>query len=213
MSRHLLTRHTGRDRLARHRHARPYAALVLEGGYVEAGDSGRFEVEAGQVILHGPYESHQNVFTTRGAVVLNLDLRCETGALARVSDPDVIVRLAERDLRAACAALAEQLVLHTTRCTDWPDQLSQRIIQDPDVDLGAWAREAGLAPPSVSRGFVKVFGVTPKRFRAEQRALRAVRALDDWRGRGAGLAAELGFTDQAHMSKAIKALQAGTARG
>jgi len=210
MSRDLLTRHTGRDRLARHRHSQPYAALVLQGGYVEAGDSGRFEVEAGQVILHGPFESHQNVFTTRGAVVLNLDLHCETGALARVDDPDLIVRLAEHDRRAACQALAEQIVLQTRRCADWPDQLGLRIIQDPDVDLGAWAREAGLAPPSVSRGFFKAYGVTPKRFRAEQRALRAVRALREWRGRGAGLAAELGFTDQAHMSKAIKALQAGT---
>jgi AraC-like DNA-binding protein len=203
----LLTRHSGRDRLARHRHSQPYAALVLQGGYLEAGDCGRFDVGPGQVILHGPFESHANAFRTRGAVVLNLDVSCESGALARVDDPDLIVRLAERDTRAACEALAATLVIDSRRCADWPDLLSQRIIQDPDVDLGEWARQSGLAPPSLSRGFFRTYGVTPKRFRADQRALRAVRALGSWRGHGAKLAAELGFTDQAHMTKAIKALR------
>jgi AraC-like DNA-binding protein len=204
----LLTRHSGRDRLARHRHTRPYAALVLQGGYLEAGDCGRFDVEAGQVILHGAFEAHQNVFTTRGAVVLNLDVHCDSGALARVDDPDLIVRLAERDTRAACEALAETLVIQTARDVDWPDQLCLRIIHDPDVDLGEWARQRGLAPPSISRGFVKAYGVTPKRFRADQRAIRAARAFAAGRARGARLAADLGFTDQAHMCKAIKALKA-----
>lgn len=207
MPRNLLTRHSARDRLARHRHSQPYAALVLQGGYLEAGDCGRFDVEAGQVILHGAFESHANAFHTRGAVVLNLDVNCQGGELARVDDPDLIVRLAERDTRAACEALVEAIVIESRRCADWPDQLSQRIIQDPDVDLGEWARQSGLAPQSVSRGFFKAYGVTPKRFRADQRALRAVRALDSWRGRGAKLAAELGFSDQAHMTKAIKALR------
>lgn len=203
----LLTRHSGRDRLARHRHSQAYAALVLQGGYVEAGDCGRFEVETGQVILHGAFESHANAFRSRGAVVLNLDVTCETGGLARVEDPDLIIRLAERDTRAACEALMATLVVESRRCTDWPDQLSQRIIEDPDVNLGEWAREHDLAPQSVSRGFSRIYGVTPKRFRADQRALRAVRAVNAWRGRGAKLAAELGFADQAHMAKAIKALR------
>jgi AraC-like DNA-binding protein len=207
MPRDLLSRHSGRDRLARHRHSRAYAALVLQGGYVEAGDCGRFDVEAGQVILHGAFESHANAFRPRGAVVLNLDADCERGGLGRVDDPDLIIRLAERDTRAACEALMATVIIESPRCADWPDQLSQRIIQDPDVDLGEWARNRGLAPQSVSRGFYRAYGVTPKRFRADQRALRAVRAMTAWRGRGAQLAAELGFTDQAHMTKAIRALR------
>lgn len=207
MPKDLFTRHSGRDRLVRHRHTRPYAALVLEGGYVEAGDCGRFDVEAGQVILHGAFESHANVFRSRGAVVLNLDVNCGHGGLGRINDPDLIVRMAERDRRAACEALMATLVMESRRCVDWPDELSERIIQDPDVNLTEWARATGLAPQSLSRGFHRAYGVSPKRFRADQRALRAARALNSWRGRGAKLAAELGFTDQAHMTKAIKALR------
>ncbi len=134
------------------------------------------------MILHGAFEAHQNVFTTRGAVVLNLDVHCDGGALARVADPDLVVRLAERDLRAACEALAETLVVETRRCADWPDELSRRIIEDPDVDLGEWARQHFLAPPSVTRGFFKAYGVTPKRFRADQRALQSRTGIRDRAG-------------------------------
>jgi AraC-like DNA-binding protein len=194
------------DRLERHRHVKPYAAVVLQGGYLEAGDSGRFNVEAGHVILHSACEAHQNAFTSQGAVVLILPTDCEAGGLARVPDPDLIVRLAERDPPAACSVLMESLVMESSCCNDWPDELSQRIIRDPDVVLSEWAEQFGLTPQSLSRGFSRAFGVTPKRFRADQRALRALRALREWRGTGASLAVELGFFDQAHMSKSVRTL-------
>jgi AraC-like DNA-binding protein len=156
------------------------------------------------VILHGAFESHLNVFPTRAAVVLNLPVKCASGALARIADPDRIVRLAERDPTAACKSLADSLVPEQSNCMDWPDQLSKRIISDPDVDFGEWAERLGLAPQSLSRGFFRAYGVTPKRFRADQRALRAARAVEHWPGKGVSLAAELGFADQAHMIKAIR---------
>jgi AraC-like DNA-binding protein len=208
-----VTKHAAGERLGRHRHVHPYAALVLQGGYLEAGDCGRFTVEAGHVILHGPFESHQDVFTIRGAVVLNLPVSCDAGALARIEDPDVIVRLAERDRVAAGKSLLEGLVIQASRCADWPDQLCQRIIRDPDVDLGEWARQFGLTPQSLSRGFRKAYGMTPKRFRAEQRALRALRALPNWQGSCASLAVELGFADQAHMIKAIRSIAGRPPKG
>jgi len=201
---HPFGRHEPGEQLSRHRHVQPYAAVVLEGGYVETGDCGRFSVEAGHVILHGPYESHQDAFTARGALVLNLPLPCDRGGLAAIADPDPIVRLAERDPIAACDALIEGLSLKAVHFTDWPDELASQLIRNPEVNLGAWARSIGLAPQSLSRGFRQVYGVTPKRFRAEQRALAAVRSLKRWSGAGAGLAAELGFADQAHMIKAVR---------
>lgn len=200
----LLTKHAAGERLPRHRHGDSYAAVVLQGGYVEAGDCGRFAVEAGHVILHGPYESHQDAFSPRGAVVLNLRVNCEAGMLARIADPDAIVRLAERDQAVACSVLVKGLITENSHCADWPDKLGQRIIRDPDLDLGEWSKQFGLAPQSLSRGFRKAFGVTPKRFRAEQRALRALRALVWWPGTGASLALELGFADQAHMIKSVR---------
>ena len=84
--------------IARHVHRRAYAALVLSGGYEEAGDSGRHRVQAGNVVLHEAFEAHLDRIPTLGAVVLNVPLpaqypfRCGVGL---VEDPDAIVRLVE----------------------------------------------------------------------------------------------------------------------
>jgi len=60
--------------LGRHVHEKAYAALVLSGGYEEAGDHGRFRVKAGDVIFHEPFEAHLDRFSETGAAVLNLRL-------------------------------------------------------------------------------------------------------------------------------------------
>ncbi len=56
----------------RHSHEHAYAAIVLSGGYEEAGDHGRFKVQAGDVVLHERFEAHINRFSASGATVLNL---------------------------------------------------------------------------------------------------------------------------------------------
>jgi quercetin dioxygenase-like cupin family protein len=64
----------------RHVHTQPYAAIVLSGGIEEAGDTGRFEVNAGNLIFHDCFVAHLNRFPHGGAVVLNLIMpagRCD----------------------------------------------------------------------------------------------------------------------------------------
>ena len=193
---------------ARHRHAHGYAALVLAGGYLEAGDAGRRAVSAGDVILHEPFEAHANRFGGRGACVLNLPLPDgwrPAMSFMSIADGDAIARLAERDLRAATASLCEQLVPVAEQPADWPDLLAADLREGDRVCLGSWARRNGIAPASVSRGFRQAFGVSPARYRSEARARRAWRQLTDTASL-ADLALETGFADQAHMTRAIVAL-------
>jgi AraC-like DNA-binding protein len=194
-------------RMERHRHVHGYAALVLAGGYVEAGDRGRFDARAGQVLIHGAWESHMDAFRGAGAVVLNLPFAGGTtfGA-GRVDDPDALARTAERDLVAAALLLDETLEPFEAAMDDWPDRLAAALRRDPGLALEGWAAGEGLKPETVSRGFRQAFGTTPKRYRAEQRGLAAVRALERRDDPPAALAAELGFADQAHMSRAVTAL-------
>ncbi|KAI1692069.1 helix-turn-helix domain-containing protein [Ditylenchus destructor] len=65
---------------------------------------------------------------------------------------------------------------------DWPDLLAATLARDPALSITAWADRAGLDPASVSRGFARAYGVSPKRFRLELRTRSAVRALAGWRG-------------------------------
>lgn len=192
------------DHMERHRHGRAYAALVLSGGYVEAGDRGRFLARTGQVLIHGAWESHMDAVSPAGARVLNLPLTRDVAFGAGVvDDPDAVARAAERDV-----VEAETLLRLTTRwldtgLDDWPDILAETLRRDPDTRLEAWSAGAGLAPATVSRGFGRAFGTSPRRYRAEQRALRAARMLVDRDDPPAALAAELGFVDQAHMTRAV----------
>ena len=49
-------------------------ALVLSGGYEEAGDRGSVRVRAGDLVMHGAYEAHLNRYDAEGAEELNLAL-------------------------------------------------------------------------------------------------------------------------------------------
>jgi AraC-like DNA-binding protein len=196
--------YNARERMIRHRHADGYVALILAGGYVEAGDAGRIRAEAGQVLIHQAYESHQNAFSICGATVLNLPLADRLdAAIGKIDDVDAVVRLAERDPPGAAQMLRCAMQPLNTRLQDWPDQLAAALASEADFSLGEWARRMRLAPQSLSRGFRCAYGTTPKRYRVEQRALRAIRALRDWRGSLAALAAETGFADQAHFTRAV----------
>lgn len=199
--------HGGGEYLPRHCHREAFAAVVLSGTYMEAGDRGRVRVRAGDVVLHGPYESHLNCFAAGGAEVLVLPC-ADTGAhggIARIADPDAVAHLAERDLAQAARYLRAHLRPAEALEEDWPDRLARQLRADPDLVIHEWAEQIGLLPESVSRGFRRVYGLAPVTFRARMRALRALALLDCSRSL-ADIAASCGFADQAHLSRSIRQL-------
>jgi len=81
---------SGAQQLGRHRHPEAYAAIVVSGGYLEAGDSGRKVVGAGGVVFHKPWEAHLNRIGSRGSRILNIrmtNLRA-VAPFGELSDPD-----------------------------------------------------------------------------------------------------------------------------
>jgi AraC-like DNA-binding protein len=190
--------------LPRHLHDAPYIAVVLAGHYVEAGDTGRHRVEAGHVIRHAPFESHLNRFDHGPAEVLVLTAAADGAEpLGTVGDPDRIARLAERDVEAALACLAEQFAPRPTEPADWPDLLAQRLLAEPGLSLRHWAHAHGLNPGSLSRGFFSQFGVTPARFRSLAKFHRARRLMSGPLGL-AEIAVAAGFADQPHLSREVR---------
>jgi AraC-like DNA-binding protein len=190
--------------IPRHRHAHGYAALVVSGGYEETGSFGRYRACAGQVLLHRPFDSHLDRFGPAGARILSLPLPSPPAyGLGRVADPEHIVRLACKDLRAATESLFAQLTAVPAQSADWPDLLAVELLKDPTLPLHTWAERHGLARESLARGFRKVFAMTPAAFRAEARAHAAWLAIGNASAPLAQIAHERGFADQAHMTRAI----------
>jgi len=192
--------------MPRHPHDHGFAAVVLSGGYVEAGDTGQHRMEAGDVLFHQAWESHLDRFDGRGAEVLVLPIAdCDIGGAltGRIADPDAIVRLAEYSPQCAAQRLLAGLLPKTPAAADWPDLLAGAMQADPGLSLGAWAMQSGLHVGSLSRGFRQVFGTTPVGYRLTQRTRRAIDAVLHSQTPFSLIAQDCGFADQAHMSRAI----------
>lgn len=198
--------------LRRHRHVDAYAAVVLAGYHDEAGDHGRRRLGPGDVVLHTAFGAHGNRVGSQGARLLNLAI-LQTGAeaactdgFARLHDPDTVARLAECDPVAAARALQADLQPLPPALCDWPDLLAHDLAQQPGLSLAAWAQRQGLAAETLSRGFARVFGITPRRWRFEWRTRRALQALMHDGQALAAVALDAGFADQSHLCHAVAAL-------
>ncbi|HWA91521.1 MAG TPA: helix-turn-helix domain-containing protein [Rhizomicrobium sp.] len=199
-------------RYPRHAHGEAYAAIVLSGGYVEAGARGRWRVQAGDVLLHDAFEPHRDEFGRGDCEIVNLSLprmRLPRFVAGSIADPDAILRC---DPKAAADLLLDRLRPRTDCEQDWPDLLAAALRRDHALALAGWARCHGLSAATLSRGFFRAYGVTPARFRAEARAQKAFAAIAGGARSLAAIAAETGFSDQPHMTRGIVGLTGRTPR-
>jgi AraC-like DNA-binding protein len=196
----------------RHRHREAYAAIVLAGGYEEAGDSGRWRVSSGQVLVHDRLEAHQDRVGARGCTLVNLAITGDPpiDGLFRIDDPDALVRLAETDKQAALSCLFAQVRQAVPPLGDWPDLLARRLGDEESFSIAGWAEAIGLAAASVSRGFRRAYGVSPRRYRLEIRARRALKMIEDRRQSLAAIAQECGFADQPHLTRTLSSITGRT---
>jgi AraC-like DNA-binding protein len=202
--------------LCRHVHRLAYAALLLSGSYEEAGDLGRFRVHPGDVVLHDRFEAHLNHFHASGAVILNVALpadRVFQPGLGKVSDPDSIIRIAEKSEEEAAALLIACTQKAERECADWPDELATALMQDPSLSLSSWSEANGIGPWTVSRGFTQAFGISPVAFRARTRTRLAWKAVQTSKSPLATIAANLGFADQSHMTRSMTKMTGMGPRG
>ena len=209
----------GRERRAagstapRHRHDQAYAAIVLRGGYEESGNRGRFRVGPGDVLFHNAFDAHLDRFNARGADILNIELHSLPAFMSgRVRDADEIAHLAMSDIEAARQRLFGGLIETQPLAQDWQDKLANDLLAQPELRLDAWALRHGLAAETLSRGFGRLYGVTPAEFRAEARAHCALDGILRSCAPLADIAARTGHADQAHMSRAVKALTGASPR-
>lgn len=193
--------------LPRHRHRGGYATVVLDGRFIEASFAGRHEVAPGDVLLHGHFDCHSNTAPRAIAPrILRLPWNCNSiEGLFQVRDIDLLVRLAERDPWEAACALTESLLPRIERVADWPEQLARDITNDPSLSLTDWAEHHGLVGETVSRGFRRAFGASPRLFRLEVRTRAAWRAIVGSEQSLTTIAHTSRFADLAHMSRSVTA--------
>ena len=198
--------------IPRHRHDTPYAAIVLSGGYEEAGDGGRYRAEPGDVLIHAAFSAHLDRAPLRRTTVLNLPLPMlwsRVSSRMRVDDADRLAHLAERDLRDGQALLLEALKPGPGGLQDEVDRLAGAL-SEASSPVSAWSRRWDVARQTAWRRFTAAYGVAPARYRVEARARRAWSRLVVGGECLGEIAAAEGFADQAHMTRDVRALTGRT---
>ncbi|GIH62321.1 hypothetical protein Msi02_31380 [Microbispora siamensis] len=80
------------------------------------------------------------------------------------------------------------------------------MADDPEsVDLVRLARALGVSPSHLSRTFRRHVGMTVSRYRNRVRVSRALAGIEEGERDLAGLATALGFADQAHLTRTMRA--------
>ena len=201
--------------LPRHQHADAYATIVLDGAYEQIAFAGRLQLEAGDVLIQPTLDCHADRMLSRGLTLIRLPWRREPnlGGLYRGCRIDSIRRAAERDVAEATALLEEDLGLRTrapVAIEHWADRLAADLSSNPNLRITAWADAMRLSRERVSRGFASVYGIAPTQFRSELRARAAWFEITGGFDSLSKIALDHGFSDQAHMTRAVKALTQAT---
>jgi AraC-like DNA-binding protein len=153
--------------------------LIEDGPHVELRFT-RPDVDLAQRLLVRAPGDDEVEFVDRAVAIADmlLDSRAPRAAAAR-----------------AAAAAARRRVVEVAR---------EAIAHDSTLDLVALARAAAVSPHHLSRTFRAETGETVSRYRNRIRVRLALERLAEGEDRLARLAAELGFADQAHLSRVVR---------
>jgi hypothetical protein len=194
-----------------HQHRDGYLAVVLDGGYEEMGDQGRFRLSPGDALVHPPFERHANTVSSSGALVANIPLSLHDAIRlrsSRVADPAEFVR-------AACDGVAVAALL-ASACpiarimSDEVDGLAETILHRETRGSDDDRSPPLMSPRSLRRHFQGRYGMSASSFRARTRACAALREIMIDCSPLATIAIDLGYADQAHMTRAIVRLTSRT---
>lgn len=193
--------------LPRHRHVEAYATVVLAGSYEQIGYAGRLMIQAGDIVVQPTLDCHADRMISAGVELLRLPWRWTAGfgGIYQGGDPETYRAAAARDQTEA-TSLLEDFVdrkTATTSCRDWEDLVALRL-REPHVRIAAIADELGLSRERLSRGFSRVYGVSPVAYRGELRTRRALLEIIATRHRLCDIAVGSGFADQPHMTRSVR---------
>lgn len=205
-----------------HAHDGAHLSLILAGGFEEADSRGDQTVAAGRTGLRPEGLRHAVRFGPSGALVLTFEPPARADGRPSVADPawspvlprDHLRRLvpllleggeagteAAWDLLSLCAAPSEP-----ARPDPWLVAVRDRLLQDPSgARLADLAHDAGRHRVHLGRAFLAAWGETPSVFRRRAMLDRAL--CLSARGLAPALAAaDAGFADQSHFTRACRDL-------
>ena len=223
--------HPAGQRIRRHAHEPAQLCLVVDGGLEEGHAGDRTELTGSDLVYRSPGAEHENRVSDAGAKCLLLELprvwlerltldrfdgvRARVGGQSRLIAGRLLREWAFRDdlselvLEALVARIIDRVPSEPIRGRRPPvwmvraEEYTRARFRGP-IRLADLAREAGVHPVTVIRGFRAYHGCTPGEFARELRLLEATSHLVDRRGSLTDAALSAGFYDQSHLTNALR---------
>ena len=209
-----------------HSHAEPHVSIVIAGSFRETTPGGDRTICHGSVGFRADEAQHSVSFGPAGALILTVenhdwiaDGRPDAGIRwigAPIPFARDLVRLVKAGGEAADAEVADRLLdlwaaprIREDRAAGppprWLREAADRLLAEPEAQtIGGLARRLGVHRVHLTRSFLRHYRMAPSTFRRRAMASRALAALLGGEGGLAGAAAEAGFADQSHMSRAVR---------
>ena len=206
-----------------HVHDQVTVVVPLSGYFVENTFRESLEGKPGAVIVETPESPHENVYGPCGGTNLRLRMNpelqsfveCEVhGRSGHVRAYAIACSMAENmddALLLECAALEVLGIVNNG--PEWTPRSRPAFLRDiiahlrANVDLrrdiATIARDAHVSPVRLVRSFQRTYGISLARFMRVLQLQRALSLLSDPAISLSAVAAETGFSDQSHMTRAF----------
>jgi AraC family transcriptional regulator len=206
-----------------HVHDQVTVVVPLSGYFVETTFKKSVEGKPGAVIVETPESPHENVYGPCGGTNLRLRMspelqsfvECEAHAgFGHVRAYEIARSMAENmddPLLLECAAL--EILGIANNGPEWTPRCRPAFLRDiienlrANVDIGrdiaTLARDARVSPIRLVRSFRRTYGISLARFIRVLQMQRARNLLSDPAISLSAVAAEAGFSDQSHMTRAF----------
>ena len=204
-----------------HSHDTAKLAILVNGGATERMGADLVEHARFELVARPRFCAHENQYHAEGArsILVELDELPGNAGLAGPLDPEVArlhgrrvadafgarpserARLAQAAIREVVVALGEAPLPRTPAWLERARELLFAQLAEPPR-LAELARSVGVHPVHLAQAFRRRWNTTPLGYVRAHRVFRAVELIA--RGRSlAEVAANVGFADQSHMTRAI----------
>lgn len=206
-----------------HVHDQITVVVPLSGYFVENTFKESIQGKPGAVIVETPQSPHEDVYGPCGGTNLRLRMNpelqsfveCEAhGRSGHARAYDIARSMAENMgdlLLLECAGL--EILGIVNNGTEWTPRFRPAFLRDiiadlranvdPRRDIATIARDAHVSPIRLVRSFRRTYGISLARFMRTLQLQHALRLLSDPAISLSAVAAEAGFSDQSHMTRAF----------